>query len=1074
MAESVARRAHGILKQLVAIDEPLRVAEAERLCGSDTALLERVRDLLGALSRTDGFLESPIGRSVRDAARAVDSPGLPTIQGFSIERLIGVGGMAAVYEATQELPRRRVALKVLRRSMAGTAALRRFEFETEVLAKLRHPGIAQIYEAGTFDDGAGAIPFFAMEFIDGARTLTDFCAERGLGMRERIELFVQVCDAVQHGHQNGVIHRDLKPGNVLVDTEGRPRVIDFGIARSSAEAASTGQTTVGQIIGTLNAMSPEQCAAHANVDARTDVYSLGILLYELLCRRAPHELSTLPVPEALRIIHDVAPQRPSAIDPSLRGDLEAIILKAIEKSPDRRYPTVAALGSDLRRYLRHESIEARSPTVLYQLRLFARRHRAFVAAAAVVVAALFVVTGVSVASAFRIKEELGARIAAEGKAKEERDTARWKTYIANIAGALASHSTGEGVQMTQLLTAAPEECRGWEWRWLKGVSNQSIAVAEAHRMNVMSMGVDEDNHSVTTVSRDGGSTTHSLHGLEPQSPATLFGEQLLSAAVLEHGRRIGVVTRDGRALVRLNEDGAQDTLLDRAYGECSWIVGLDAESVAVATRRGDLLRWTPSTGEVICRPEAGKGVDGLVSSADGTLLAAWNGGSVRLYDALTLEPRGGWDDEQDVGCVLLRPDLDQIFVGHAEGQVAIRSFSESRQTQRMVMRDRVSLVRSLALNHRGSQIAIGQGSGMITLVELPSTLNLGQFMGHQDAVIGLEFVDDDSRLVSGSWDRTVRLWDVKVSIVNSSALIGAHASRVMSVAFDRSLTPGRVTRLLSASSDKTARVTDVESYEDLVDITHHDAELFDAVFSPDGSLIATAGSDGRVCLSDGATGASVGELLGRGGGVWSLSFSPDGSLLAAAGEDGVVRVWGVAERTIRQTLVGHEERVIRVAFSHDGRRIASASRDGSVRIWALDAPERPRVLLGHGWDVFAVVWSLDDKELYTGSRDQTIRVWSTESCAELATIGNAHQFITSLALSPDGTRLIGGTWFGSVVFIDPRRRELVATVKVVVGTIRGVAFSADGHRIAVATGDGKVKLFDDRPAAERGMGERQQ
>lgn len=1066
MADSIAKRAHTILRQLVGVEESLRDAEAERLCGDEPALRSRVRDLLEALSRTSDFLESPIGQRVREAAQGADSPGLPRVTGFRIVRLVGLGGMAAVYEAVQDMPRRRVALKVLRRSMAGTAALRRFEFETEVLAKLRHPGIAQIYEAGTFDDGAGAMPFFAMEYVESARTLTEFCNERELGLRERLELFVRVCDAVQHGHQNGVIHRDLKPGNVLVDQEGRPLVIDFGIARSSAEAGQQGQTTVGQIIGTLNAMSPEQCSPNANVDARTDVYSLGVLLYELLCKRVPHELGSLPVPEALRIIHDVAPPRPSSIDARLRGDLEAITLKAMEKSPDRRYPTVAALGSDIRRYLNHETVEARSPTFLYQLHLFARRNRAFVAAASVVLLALTAITGVSVMSMLRIKEALADRVAADDRAREERDNAVRKTYIANIASALLAQAGGDGVQMAQMLDAAPEEARGWEWRWLSGVSNQSISVIEAHRVNILAMSFDAEQSAVRTIARDGSLSEISLERFEQRGLVAGSADSLLAVAMLDDGRFVAI-TRDGRGFVRQPDNESADLTIDPKIGVLAAVASLEGDSVVFATAQGELFRWSIASG-VSARHVSGlPRVEGLAVSDDRRLVAAWHGGHVALLNADTLEIVKTWQDDLDVGCVLIRPDLDIIAVGHANGQVALRSIREDRPRPRLGMRDRVSLVRSLALNADGSQLAIGQGNGVITLVELPSTGDLGQFLGHQDAVVGLQFVRGGSQLVSASWDRTVRLWDVDSSTVNSATVVDSHRDQVLSVSFDGSLEPNRASRIASAGKDRVVKVTDVESYVEELEIREHKAELYDAEFSPDGSMIATAGNDGVVCLFDTKSGDLLVRLDGHGGAVWSVSWSPDGTLLASGGDDASVRIWEVASRTLQQTLVGHEDRVISVTFSHDGKRVASTSRDSTVRLWSLDAPQRPQVLVGHDWDVFAAVWSLDDELLYTGSRDQSIRVWSTVSGAEVSVIRGFRQFVTSLALSPDSSRLVAGTWFGSVVFVDPKRYEVIATVRPVVGSVRGVSFSADGHRLAIAGSDGKVRVLDDRPASER-------
>lgn len=276
------------------------------------------------------------------------------IGSYKLRRIIGTGGMGTVYEAQQEQPRRRVAIKMMKQGITSSSALRRFEFESQTLARLHHSGIAQVYEAGTHDDGAGGVPYFVMEYIPNALKITEYADKKNLGTRERLELFVKVCDAVQHGHLKGIVHRDIKPGNVLVDSNGQPKIIDFGVARSTDSdlAVTTLQTDVGQLLGTLQYMSPEQCAADpSDVDTRSDIYALGMVLYELLTGRLPYDVRKAAIHEAVRMVREEEPVKLSSIDRHLRGDVETIALKALEKERDRRYQSASALEQDIDRYL---------------------------------------------------------------------------------------------------------------------------------------------------------------------------------------------------------------------------------------------------------------------------------------------------------------------------------------------------------------------------------------------------------------------------------------------------------------------------------------------------------------------------------------------------------------------------------------------------------------------------------------------------------------------------------------------------------------------------------------------------
>ncbi|MBL9148379.1 MAG: protein kinase [Phycisphaerae bacterium] len=390
------QRAGELFLDLVRMDPSLRAAYLDSHCGSDADLRRDVESLLahaigdaqairtGALdvgavfdaisSRDDSAIGTGLGAALSSVAR------------YRIVRVLGEGGMGTVYLAEQDKPRRTVALKVMRASVSNAERLRkRFSLEAEILGRLEDPGIARIYDAGTATvttpEGTVTVPYFAMEFVDGV-PISDYVTAQSLGMRDRLRLVAKVAHALGAAHRLGIVHRDIKPGNVLVDRSGQPKVLDFGVARASdAEVAvTTVRTDVGQLIGTLAYMSPEQVEGDpTKITVRSDVYALGAMTYELLTGKALVDAKGKTVAEVARIIRDEEPTKLSSVDRVFRGDLDTIVTKAIEKDPDRRYPDAFAFAADVDRYLADEPIIARPPTTMYQLRKFAKRNRVLVA-----------------------------------------------------------------------------------------------------------------------------------------------------------------------------------------------------------------------------------------------------------------------------------------------------------------------------------------------------------------------------------------------------------------------------------------------------------------------------------------------------------------------------------------------------------------------------------------------------------------------------------------------------------------------------------------------------------------------
>ncbi|HRQ75105.1 MAG TPA: serine/threonine-protein kinase [Phycisphaerales bacterium] len=393
-------------------------------CGEDTSLRSEVEALLRHqdtpaidLDEHAAELSSFLAEAVSDIGRTTTPP--QRIGPYRILRLLGEGGMGVAYLAEQDQPQRTVAIKIIRPGFATPGLIRRFEHEAHVLGRLQHPGIAQIFSVGAADTEFGTQPYIVMEYVDG-QPLLDYVRLRNLSTSQRLELFIRICEAIQHAHQRGVIHRDLKPANILVDASGQPKVLDFGVARATDPTVqvTTIAGSAGQIVGTLPYMSPEQVSGNPDaIDTRSDVYSLAVVLYELLTDRLPYTISQQNLSDIARIIRQDSPVPLSSVNRQWRGDLETILATGLEKDGSRRYQSVSEFAHDIACYLRSEPITSRPASRLHRLRKFIARNRAAVFASLVFALTLIAATIISMTLALQLAEQ-------RTLAFEQRDKAR--------------------------------------------------------------------------------------------------------------------------------------------------------------------------------------------------------------------------------------------------------------------------------------------------------------------------------------------------------------------------------------------------------------------------------------------------------------------------------------------------------------------------------------------------------------------------------------------------------------------------------------------------------------------------
>jgi len=974
------------------------------------AHLARLLDAEGGDVFTEAAIEEQ--RAQLDAVLDLDLADPESIGPFRILRRIGEGGMGTVFEARQSRPDRRVALKVLRTALASADRVARFEREGEWLGRLHHPGIAQVFEVGVFELGRGRQPYLAMEFVEGTDLITHAAREHLL-LRQRVELLARVAEAVEHAHGAGVLHRDLKPDNVLVDAFGQPKLVDFGISRSLAEDGMLGETLTadGQILGTLGYMAPEQLDPSVGaLGPETDVFALGLLGFELLTgRRAIVPTGTSPS-EVLAALATSEPPSPASVDPALRGDIDTILSKAMAREPMRRYRSAGALAADLWRHLDDRPIRARPASAAYRVSKFVRRERALVRVLAVLVLGLVGTIGFAVDAARKGER---AVLAAERERASSAELGR-TLYAAEsrLASAAATEAGGIGIVARHVERwsgrAGAGEVPGWELRWLANLASSPGAalpvrgpmyaiVEDRARERFVHVGT----HDIVLESLDGAGT-----------PRVLAGADLtpIDAAVSADGRLLATTFVGGSMEVRELEGGnvVWSGQPVREPRHVVWHPGTD--TLVCNGFDGRTHGLDPRTGEVRWTEEASDGgrTVGVRMSADGERLAL-----VQDMDLVIAEvgPFGT--------LVVMRfalpaaaathdwsPDGHAVAFGTVSGHVGIMELGDGGV--RFLERPNGHRVTDVAFSRDGALVAAASYDDSVAIVDA----RLGRLVRrirfdtvNQQAVAWA----DDARLSVLGDQPVVTAWDLRVPSAIDRGWLTPDPLRYATVTLERSDAAGTFDVSIGQSLRRFRAVESLPRAADGAEQGH--------------AIARTSDGRGVARLADGALTVDVP------GSAAPLRFDVDISMRARL-------EWsrGAAPRLVLGDMLS-----LWVLDPADGR---------GLRRLHSSSPTHP-----------TPTWSADGDSILFSAPTQHVRRIDPGTGEVLAEVDVGREAL-SLALSPDGEHLAVGTSANDVFVLDAETLEILRTLDGHTEEVRGVAWSPDGRRLASGGHDRRVRVWD--------------
>lgn len=1107
-----------------------RAALLDNKCGNDPMLRQRVEQMLSADGvGLDAIADDFLAGVIAPHQQSLEAPSAEDLiagdsldrqaNSYRILRLVGEGGMGAVYEAEQSNPRRRVAIKAIRQDLATHAARRRFEYEAQVLARLEHPGIARLYEADARPEDGRIRAYLAMEFVDGL-PLDQYAVRHSLDIRGRVKVFLKVCDAVSYAHRRGVIHRDLKPANILVNAEGEPKVLDFGVARTLHEADTiaantelprhktfgTRLTQVGQIIGTLAYMSPEQLDNSAAVDTRTDIYSLGVILHQLLTGKLPIDTGTGGLMSAAGRVIGQIPELIGRHDRSLRGELEAIVATTLEKDPTRRYASVDHLAADLERYRDGLPVDVLSGSRLYVLRKTAWRHRKWLTAGGIlliamaafgIVASLQAAANARLASerstllagAQRLAEEKSALAASEAvalrhasaartEAERRADDLRRSLYATHVGFVRASLERGDGTRVRQMLDACPQDLRHWEWSFLKRTADRSsravflpVDGGDAVRCDV------DPALRLAAIGYTGGYRVCRLE----DGKVLIEGraETAVSPALSPDARLVAFASGSAVRLFNV-ADGALvwSTPFPRYPDARRTVLPLvqfspDGSRLAVVGIYGDLRILDVANGRDT-RPAATIGLPtALLMTPDGRrVLLGDENGVIRAIDAdgsIAAEYKGL------VGgavCIAASADGKTLAATGTIGQAVVWDEAHPGEPKFRLAAD-APAVMHVAISPDGQNLALCSRDSVCRVIDLRQIGTPAAYVGHTARVHFARIGPNGRQMVTLSEDKSARLWEMplpplhrdisKSFVMNVHPLTLPDGEQGVAVATSLGVEVRRLTddRPVPLEADGRPAVI-----------------MLAAMPDAGGRFIVAIGFDGvfriwdmtgeRIATPDNRRQNLAGKLrrtIETGGkGSWAVAISPDGKHLICGDLNKDVRSWNLdTGEELPPIPAPFNGFAMSAGFDASGKVLALGGADGQVKLF--NWPERTLRTKAHAGKrrVFAVAFNTTGDELAIAAEGEPATVRSSSDLSVRLTLSSSGEAAEDLAYHPDGQRIAVASGNGQVRLWDTRAGDELLSLRVGTSRVSRVEFTRDGKSMITLGDDGAARLWSAGP-----------